>query len=266
VVAGLSVDTFHWLLDRSIPVQPLHLQQLNERLGQFIAAREIDRLGDPAARVARSLAALFHPILYPGVGSLCASPSRSWATWSGCPGSAVNEALKRLDESAAIGSSTVGVRVLDLERLRRYCICLGRSMHRASRLPRPGAAAAGALVRRGRRGERLPRGHDLDRGPRCGRRRRTTAIVPVGGTEQSGPHMALGKHNVRVHVLAGRIAERLGNALVAPVVAYVPEGDVAGPSGHIRFAGTISVTPAAFEACSRARRGAFAAPAFATSC
>ena len=60
---------------------------------------------------------------------------------------------------------------------------------------------------------------------------RTTAIVPVGGTEQSGPHMALGKHNVRVHVLAGRIAERLGNALVAPVVAYVPEGDVAGRAG-----------------------------------
>ena len=76
---------------------------------------------------------------------------------------------------------------------------------------------------------------------------RTTAIVPIGGTEQSGPHMALGKHNVRVHVLAGRIAERLGNALVAPVVAYVPEGDVAGTSGHIRFAGTISVPPAVFR-------------------
>ncbi len=76
---------------------------------------------------------------------------------------------------------------------------------------------------------------------------RTTVIVPVGGTEQSGPHMALGKHNVRAHVLAGRIATQLGNALVAPVVAYVPEGDVAGASGHIRFAGTISVTPEAFK-------------------
>lgn len=77
---------------------------------------------------------------------------------------------------------------------------------------------------------------------------RTTVIVPVGGTEQSGPHMALGKHNVRAHVLAGRIAQELGNALVAPVVAYVPEGDVAGTSGHIRFAGTISVPPVAFQA------------------
>jgi len=77
---------------------------------------------------------------------------------------------------------------------------------------------------------------------------RTTAIVPVGGTEQSGPHMALGKHNVRARVLAGKVAAELGNALVAPVVAYVPEGDVAGTGGHIRFAGTISVPPAAFEA------------------
>jgi len=76
---------------------------------------------------------------------------------------------------------------------------------------------------------------------------RTTIIVPVGGTEQSGPHMALGKHNVRVRILAGRIAAQLGNALVAPVVAYVPEGDVAGTAGHIRFAGTISVTPEAFR-------------------
>ena len=55
VVAGLSVETFHWLLDRSIPFNRFIVQQLNERLGQFIAAREIDRLGDPDARVARSL-------------------------------------------------------------------------------------------------------------------------------------------------------------------------------------------------------------------
>jgi creatinine amidohydrolase/Fe(II)-dependent formamide hydrolase-like protein len=76
---------------------------------------------------------------------------------------------------------------------------------------------------------------------------RTTVIVPVGGTEQNGPHMALGKHNVRARVLSGRIAAQLGNALVAPVVAYVPEGEVAGASGHIRFTGTISVTPEAFK-------------------
>ena len=74
----------------------------------------------------------------------------------------------------------------------------------------------------------------------------TTVIIPVGGTEQSGPHMALGKHNVRVAALAGRIAARLGNALVAPVIGYVPEGRVSPPAGHMRFAGTISVPDEAF--------------------
>jgi creatinine amidohydrolase/Fe(II)-dependent formamide hydrolase-like protein len=76
---------------------------------------------------------------------------------------------------------------------------------------------------------------------------KTTVIVPVGATEQSGPHMALGKHNVRAKVLAGRIAESLGNALVAPVIAYVPEGSIEPPSGHMRFAGTISIPEGAFE-------------------
>jgi len=74
------------------------------------------------------------------------------------------------------------------------------------------------------------------------------AIIPVGGTEQSGPHLALGKHNVRVKILAGRIASGLGNALVAPVVAYVPEGSVTPPSSHMRWAGTISVPDDAFRA------------------
>jgi creatinine amidohydrolase len=79
---------------------------------------------------------------------------------------------------------------------------------------------------------------------RAGKR---TLIVPVGGTEQNGPHMALGKHNFRVHVLAGHIAVELGNALVAPVVAYVPEGRISPPSEHMRFAGTISIPESAFR-------------------
>ncbi|HTZ34462.1 MAG TPA: creatininase family protein [Stellaceae bacterium] len=75
----------------------------------------------------------------------------------------------------------------------------------------------------------------------------TTILVPIGGTEQNGPHMALGKHNVRVKVLADKIAHALGNALVAPVIAYVPEGGFTAPAGHMRFPGTISVTEQAFE-------------------
>ena len=76
---------------------------------------------------------------------------------------------------------------------------------------------------------------------------KTTILVPIGGTEQNGPQMALGKHNVRAHVLAGKIARALGNALVAPVIAYVPEGDVDHPEGHLKFPGTITVPVGAFE-------------------
>ena len=75
----------------------------------------------------------------------------------------------------------------------------------------------------------------------------TTIIVPAGGTEQSGPHIALGKHNVRARVLAGRIAAALGDTLVAPVLAYVPEGAISPPSGHMRFPGTISIPDAVFK-------------------
>jgi creatinine amidohydrolase/Fe(II)-dependent formamide hydrolase-like protein len=76
---------------------------------------------------------------------------------------------------------------------------------------------------------------------------KTTVIVPIGGTEQNGPHMALGKHNRRVEILSEKIARALGNALVAPVLAYVPEGNPAQPTGHLKYPGTISVPPAAFE-------------------
>ena len=74
----------------------------------------------------------------------------------------------------------------------------------------------------------------------------TAVIVPIGGTEQSGPHIALGKHNARIRVLASKIANRLGHTLVAPVMAYVPEGSITPPAGHMRFAGTLSVSPEAF--------------------
>jgi creatinine amidohydrolase/Fe(II)-dependent formamide hydrolase-like protein len=70
---------------------------------------------------------------------------------------------------------------------------------------------------------------------------KTTVIIPTGGTEQNGPHMILGKHNVRIKFTSGEIAKRLGNALVAPVMAYVPEGDIDPPASHMRFPGTITL-------------------------
>lgn len=69
----------------------------------------------------------------------------------------------------------------------------------------------------------------------------TTIILATGGTEQNGPHMVLGKHNFIIHHTAGEIAKRLGNALVAPVIAYVPEGNLDPPSGHMRYPGAITL-------------------------
>jgi CRP/FNR family transcriptional regulator, cyclic AMP receptor protein len=119
LVAGISVETFHWLLDRSIPFNRYVMQQLNERLGQFIGAREIDRMNDPDARVARSLAALFHPVLYPGVGTLLRITQQELGYLVGLSRQRVNEALHALQERGLIRIEYGGVRVLDLEALRR---------------------------------------------------------------------------------------------------------------------------------------------------
>jgi creatinine amidohydrolase len=70
---------------------------------------------------------------------------------------------------------------------------------------------------------------------------KTSIIVPTGGTEQNGPHMVLGKHNFRIRHNAGLIARKLGKTLVAPVMAYVPEGDLNPPTGHMRYPGTITL-------------------------
>ena len=70
---------------------------------------------------------------------------------------------------------------------------------------------------------------------------KTTVILPSGGTEQNGPHMAVGKHNFRVLANAQTIARRLGNALVASAIPYTPEGKYDPPTGHLRYPGTIGV-------------------------
>lgn len=119
-VAGIPAATFHWLLDRSIGFNRFVMMQLNERLGQFIAAREIDRLTHPDARVARSLAALFHPVLYPGVGELLRITQQELGYLVGLSRQRVNEALRALQAAGVIEVTYGGVKVLDLERLRRY--------------------------------------------------------------------------------------------------------------------------------------------------
>jgi CRP-like cAMP-binding protein len=120
VIAGLPIEAFEWLLERSIPFNRYVMNQLNERLGQFIAAREIDRLTDPDTRVARNLAALFHPVLYPGVGSLLRITQHELGYLVGLSRQRVNEALHTLQAGRLIRIEYGGVRVLDLEGLRRH--------------------------------------------------------------------------------------------------------------------------------------------------
>lgn len=120
VVAGITAGTFHWLLDRSIGFNRFVMNQLNERLGQFIAAREIDRLNRPDERVARSLAALFHPVLYPGVGEVLRTTQQELAYLVGLSRQRVNEALNALQAGGVIRVEYGGVRVLDLDRLRAW--------------------------------------------------------------------------------------------------------------------------------------------------
>ena len=69
----------------------------------------------------------------------------------------------------------------------------------------------------------------------------TRVLIPTAGTEQNGPHMVLGKHRYIVEHAANLIARELGQTLIAPTMTYVPEGDIDPPSGHMRFAGTISL-------------------------
>ncbi len=118
LVAGLHVDTFHWLLDHSIGFNRFVMNQLNERLGQFIAMREIDRLNNPDIRVARSLASLFNPTLYPGVGEVLRITQQELAYLVGLSRQRVNEALTTLAEQGSIRVEYGGLRILDLPALR----------------------------------------------------------------------------------------------------------------------------------------------------
>ena len=117
-VAGLPVETFHWLLDHSIAFNRFVMNQLNERLGQFIAAREIDRINNPDLRVARNLAALFHPLLYPNVGGVLRITQQELAYLVGLSRQRVNEALSTLAARGWIQIEYGGLRVLDLQALR----------------------------------------------------------------------------------------------------------------------------------------------------
>ena len=75
----------------------------------------------------------------------------------------------------------------------------------------------------------------------------TRILVPTGGIEQNGPFVLLSKHNHIARAVSMRVAELLGSTLIAPVVAFVPEGNIEPPSGHMRFPGTLSLREGTFQ-------------------
>jgi len=118
-VAGIPVETFHWLLDQSIAFNRFVMSQLNERLAQFIAARESDRMTSPEARVAASLAGLFNPVLYPGVSNVLRITQQELANLVGLSRQRVNQALRELSQRKLLSIEYGGLKVPDISALRQ---------------------------------------------------------------------------------------------------------------------------------------------------
>jgi CRP-like cAMP-binding protein len=119
-VAGLPVDTFHWLLDHSLGFNRFVMNQLNERLAQFITTIEADRTPSPEQRVARNLAALANPVLFPGVGEVLRITQQELAYLVGLSRQRVNEALQALAAQDLIRIEYGGLRIVDLVALRSH--------------------------------------------------------------------------------------------------------------------------------------------------
>lgn len=119
-IAFMPEATFHWLLDTSIPFNRFLLKQLNERLGQFIGMVEHDRLLEPDARVARALAGLFNPHLYPDADPQVQISQEELGYLAGASRQRVNRALQVLGKAGLIKVDYGLVTVLDLDGLQSY--------------------------------------------------------------------------------------------------------------------------------------------------
>ena len=117
-VAGLPLETFHWLLDHSIGFNRFVMNHLNERIAQFISALEADRQPSPEQRVARNLATLVNPVLFPGVGEVLRITQQELAYLVGLSRQRVNEALRALSAQGVVRIEYGGLRILDVAALR----------------------------------------------------------------------------------------------------------------------------------------------------
>ncbi|MBV8033214.1 MAG: Crp/Fnr family transcriptional regulator, partial [Betaproteobacteria bacterium] len=119
-VAFMPRATFMWLLERNVAFNRFVIDQLNERLLQFIGLAQRDRLLDPTARVALTLASLFNPQLSPGIRSSLVISQEEIAELAGLSRQRTNEALKDLGERNLLRTERVGITILDLEGLQRF--------------------------------------------------------------------------------------------------------------------------------------------------
>ncbi|AJP57996.1 Crp/Fnr family transcriptional regulator [Pandoraea faecigallinarum] len=120
VLAHMPIATFDWLLDTSIPFNRFLTLQLNERLGQFIAAVEHERLLDTDARVARSLSSMFNPNLYPSDDNTVQISQEELSYLAGVSRQRVNLALKVLEQAGLVKVDYGVLTILDLEGLREF--------------------------------------------------------------------------------------------------------------------------------------------------
>lgn len=114
VVAGLPIETFHWLVENSLEFNRFLLAQINERLGQFMAAKDTDRLHNPEMRVARTLYSLFNPVLVPEAERFLMITQQEMAYLVGISRQRVNASLQQLARKGLIRVEFGGVNVLDL--------------------------------------------------------------------------------------------------------------------------------------------------------
>jgi len=119
-IAYMNRTTFQWLLDNSIPFNRFLLNHLNERLGQFIGMVEHERLLDTDARIARCLAGLFNPVLYPGTNRQLQISQEELGYLAGVSRQRANQALKVLEEAGLLRIEYGGITVLDVEGLRSF--------------------------------------------------------------------------------------------------------------------------------------------------
>ena len=120
IVAYLPRKTFVLLLDSSLSFNRFLLNQLNERLGQFIGMVERDRALGPEARLATELPALFNPHLYPGNRDSLPVSQEELASLVGLSRRRVNQALKRLGAAGLLRINRGGVTILDLQGLKEF--------------------------------------------------------------------------------------------------------------------------------------------------